>query len=135
MPTHSEIIVEQNTQIDSIQRKIDWQEGNNNTFAVTEDGGATFENWTGAGAAAWHTAWRNANASMDGTNGTEHENALYKSWDWWVNPSNRTAEDLASQSITDAQGLINLKAERDTLIADRDAVQASIDAGEIQGDG
>jgi len=118
-------IVGHNTLITSLQNKIDFIEGNTATFFA----GRTDEpkERTAAGATGYLTAWRTDNASADGSNGDADTNHLYNMWNYQVNSVD--AEGTVAGSKTSAEIIVALKAERDTIITDRDALQAKIDGG------
>lgn len=103
-------IAELNTKIDQIQKKIDWVEGNSNTFTV----GSADENvtYTCNGRDGFYAQWRIDNSSA--TSGV-----LFELWDEW------NGGDF-SGDVTIIAGLTTQKNE---LISDRDDLQSKIDGG------
>ena len=104
---------------DFLQKKIDWVEGtNSNTFTVYVN--ETSHTFTGTGGAtAFWADWKSANSSLDGTNGTDDENAIWSLWnDFNVNG-------------VDTDGLTGHKERLAVFNTNIAEVQANIDAGRV----
>jgi len=112
-------IAEQNAILASNQKNLDWLQGNTVTFHT----GSTEEpiERTAAGAVGYMTAWRTDNPSV--TEGDE-----FDKWNYWVNG---VSFEGASSSKTAAEAIVAIQEGIAQLTADRDALQAHIDNGDV----
>jgi hypothetical protein len=113
-------IAEQNAILASNQKNLDWLQGNTATFHT----GSSEEpiERTAAGAVGYMTAWRTDNPSVT-------EGDLFTKWNYWVNDVTIEGDDAPSKTV--AEAITAIQEGMALITADRDALQAHIDNGDV----
>jgi len=112
-----------NTLIDDMQRQKDWISGVSRTWFEGVTTGTSLTERTADGAVGYCTAWRTANPSAT----AESDPNGYHLWDYWINGE----MDGATESKTKDEVVVELTNGIASITADRDALQAKIDNGDV----
>ena len=105
-----------NTEINKVQHHLDWLNGVSRAYTME---GYTI---TAAGREGFWPAWRTANPDASSSS-TGQELTMFTMWTDWIH-------DVHLTEASDADRIAGLNTQLTALTADRDALQARLDAGE-----